>query len=89
MLLRIALHYQEVCIFASVVTVCLTITKENLSMKNFRSLLAVAAIAALSFGTAFAGGDKCKDKDCCKTKAAKTSKKADKSTDKTAETKKS
>jgi hypothetical protein len=58
-------------------------------MKNFRSLLAIAALAAFSFGTVFAGGDNCKDKDCCKTKAAKTSKKADKSTDKTAETKKS
>ncbi len=58
-------------------------------MKNFRSLLAVAAVAAFSFGTVFAGGDNCKDKDCCKTKAAKTSKKADKPTDKTAETKKS
>ena len=54
-------------------------------MKNFRSLLAVAAVAAFS-GTVFAGGDNCKDKDCCKTKAAKTSKK-DKLTDKTVETK--
>ncbi|MCU0424402.1 MAG: hypothetical protein MUF71_02125 [Candidatus Kapabacteria bacterium] len=60
-------------------------------MKNFRSLLAVAAVAAFSFGTVYAGGDNCKDKDCCKTKAAKTTtKKADKTTDnKTAEAKKS
>lgn len=58
-------------------------------MKNFRSMLTLAAVAALSFGTVYAGGDNCKDKDCCKPKATKMSKKADKSTDKAAEAKKS
>ena len=42
-------------------------------MKYLRSMLALAVVAALSLNVAFAGGDKCKDKDCCKTKTEKTS----------------
>jgi hypothetical protein len=47
---------------------------EGLStMKYVRSVLALAVVAALSLNVAFACGDKCKDKDCCKTKTEKTS----------------